>query len=294
MDFFPYDYPLFRPPSEADSLIVQATLGCSQNQCRFCGMYKTKRYRQRPLAELVAELEAIPPFYRPLIRRVFLADGDALSYDQPALLGLLDALIQCLPALQRVGAYASPRSLAGKSPAELERLRQKKLRILYFGLESGDDATLQLAAKGYDSATMLQLCQKAQQAGLKLSVTAILGLAGRARSREHAQATAAWISQLSPAYFSLLTLFRRHNDAYFRSIEPLSHGDILTEALWLLDALQPRQTILRSNHVSNFLLLAGSYPKDRQRLIDETRAALLAARRQPWYHQVPDYREACY
>ncbi|MBN2645546.1 MAG: radical SAM protein [Desulfuromonadaceae bacterium] len=293
-DYFAYDHPVFRPPSEARSLILQPTIGCSQNQCRFCGMYKTKRFRQRPLTEVVADIDAIPLSHRGWVQRVFLGDGDGLSYDQANLEALLEVLIARFPNLNRVGAYASPRSLSGKSVDELQRLRERKLRILYFGLESGDADTLTLANKGYDPATMLQLCRNAQDAQMKLSVTAILGLAGKERSREHALATADWITQLSPAYFSLLTLFQRHNDAFFTRITPLSHGGILAEALLILEHLAPQRTILRSNHVSNFLNLAGSYPKDRQRLIDETRQLLELARRQPWFEQVPDYRESYY
>lgn len=290
--YFDYDEPLFRPPSEAQSLIFQVTLGCSQNRCTFCGMYKGKTFRIRPVAEIRAEIAAVPAHHRPHIQRVFLADGDALVYPQAGLLDILDALAAQFPALTRVGAYASPKSLTTKSVEELARLREKKLRILYFGLESGDDATLQAVRKGYAAATMLDLCRQAQAAGLKLSVTAILGLAGRERSFEHARATAAWVSELSPEYFSLLTLFHRHNDDFLRSITPLSRGGILEEAAELLRHLSPRKTILRSNHVSNFLQLAGGYPKDRRRLLAEVEAALAKARQFPdWYAEVPDYRE---
>jgi len=290
--YFDYDEPLFRPPSEANSLIFQITLGCSQNQCTFCGMYKSKAFRLRPVSEILTEIAAVPPQHRPHIQRVFLADGDALVYPQPGLEAILDALAAHFPGLTRVGAYASPKSLTTKTVEELARLREKKLRILYFGLESGDDPTLQAVRKGYTAATMLALCRQAQAAGMKLSVTAILGLAGRERSREHARATAAWVSELSPEYFSLLTLFHRHNDDFLRSITPLSRGGILEEAAEMLRHLSPRKTILRSNHVSNFLQLAGSYPKDRQRLLAEVEAAVAKARQYlDWYGEVPDYRE---
>ncbi len=142
---------------------------------------------------------------------------------------------------------------------------------------------------------MLELCQNAQQAGMKLSVTGILGLAGRARSVEHAAATADWINQLSPEYFSLLTMFKRHNDDYFEQIEPLTSGEIIEEALAIVRQLKPKKCILRSNHVSNILNLAGSYPKDRERLIQQTEAALAEARRHPdWCNQIPDYGEEYY
>lgn len=290
--YFDYDEPLFRPPSEARSLIFQITLGCSQNRCTFCGMYKNKTFRIRPVEEILAEIRSIPMHHRPHIQRVFLADGDALVYPQQGLLTLLDALAETFPSLQRIGAYASPASLTTKSENELRLLRQKKLRILYFGLESADPQTLNSVNKGYAAEQMLALCRKARDAGMKLSVTAILGLAGQERSLEHARATARWVSELSPEYFSLLTLFVRHNDDFLRTITPLSRGGILEEAAELLRHLAPQKTILRSNHVSNFLNLSGSYPKDRQRLIDEVDAAIGRAKERPgWYAEVPDYRE---
>ena len=209
--YFDYEEPVFRPPSEAGSLILQATIGCSQNGCGFCGMYKMKRFRIRPVEDLLAEMKTVPAHHREHIQRVFLADGDALVYPQNGLTAILDALAETFPNLTRVGIYASPNSLTTKSVEELQVLREKKLRILYFGLESGDAETLKLARKGFLPGEMLSLCRKAQEADLKLSVTAILGLAGQERSREHAEATAEWINALSPEYFSLLTMFRRHN-----------------------------------------------------------------------------------
>ncbi len=293
--YFDYEEPVFRPPSEANSLILQATIGCSQNSCGFCGMYKMKRFRVRPIEELRADIEAVPLHHRDYVQRVFLADGDALVYPQQGLTEILDALADAFPKLTRVGIYASPNSLSAKSVEDLSVLRQKKLRILYFGLESGDAETLQLARKGFAPDEMLAQCRKAQHAGMKLSVTAILGLAGRDRTREHAVATAQWINDLSPEYFSLLTMFRRHNDAYFQSIRPLSNGEVIEEALTIVRHLNPSRTILRSNHVSNILNLAGSYPKDRERIIAQAEAALEAARReQGWFDTVPDYREAYY
>jgi len=292
MWYFDYVEPLFRPPSEAGSLIFQITVGCSQNHCTFCGMYKSKSFRVRPVPEIAAEMDAVPVHHRPHIRRVFLADGDALVYPQDRLLAILDALTERFPNLNRVGSYASPASLGPKSVADLEALRERKLGILYFGLESGDDPTLEAVRKGFSAARMLELCRRPQQAGIKLSVTAILGLAGKERSREHARATAAWVTKLSPEFFSLLTLFHRHNDDFLRSITPLSRGEILEEIRELLINLAPRKTILRSNHVSNFLELAGTYPKDRQRLIGQVEAALAEARRHPaWFQGIPDYRE---
>jgi len=292
MYYFSYEEPVFRPPSEARSLILQITIGCSQNQCRFCGMYKMKQFRLRPVADIAAEIEIIPESHRMQYQRIFLADGDALAYPQAGLVEILDLLQLKFINLNRVGIYASPKSLTMKSVEDLEQLKFRKLRILYLGLESGDAPTLELTNKGYSPEQILELCQNAKRAGIKLSITAILGLAGQQRSHEHAKATANWISQLSPQYFSLLTMFRRHNDAYFELIEPLTNGEIIEEALLIVQHLHPHKTILRSNHVSNILNLAGSYPKDRERIIIETEAALVAARsHSDWFNQVPDYGE---
>lgn len=290
--YFDYDEPVFRPPSEARSLIFQITVGCSQNTCGFCGMYKMKHFRVRPPADIFAEIDRIPPHHRAHVERVFLGDGDGLVYPQHDLLAVLERLQATLPNLTRVAAYASPNSLTTKTTDELVELRNNKLKILYFGLESGDPETLELAQKGFHPEEMLALCQKAQKAGLKLSVTAILGLAGRARTKQHAAGTADWINALSPRYFSLLTMFRRHNDAYFDKIAPLSNGEVLEEALAIVRRLQPEGTILRSNHVSNILNLAGRYPKDRRAIIAQAEAALQMGRTSPaWFEKVPDYAE---
>ncbi|MCK4503234.1 MAG: radical SAM protein [Desulfuromonadales bacterium] len=295
MHYFNYEEPVFRPPSEARSLILQITIGCSQNHCRFCGMYKMKQFRVRSVADIAAEIEAVPEPHRHHYQRIFLADGDALVYPQTELIEILDLLNEKFPRLTRIGMYASPNSLTTKSVAELAQLKARKLRILYLGLESGDPQTLELAAKGFSPEQILELCRNAQAAGIKLSITAILGLAGRKRSREHAIATAAWINKLSPEYFSLLTMFKRHNDSYFEEIEPLTNGEIIAEALLIVERLRPHKTILRSNHVSNVLNLAGSYPKDREKMIAQTQAALVEASKHPdWFNQVPDYGESYY
>lgn len=295
MYYFDYVEPVFRPPSEARSLILQITVGCSQNQCVFCGMYKMKHFRVRPVNEIAVELRRIPEFQRHQIKRVFLADGDALVYPQEGLVRILDLINEACPQVTRIGVYASPKSLTTKSKLDLETLKAKKLSMLYFGLESGDPETLMKTEKGFHPEQMLMLCQSAQSAGMKLSITAILGLAGQERSLEHALATADWINHLSPVYFSLLTMFRRHNDRYFDLIQPLTNGLIIEEALRVVEHLHPDKTILRSNHVSNILNLAGSYPKDREKLVIQAQAALERARQHPeWFSQVPDYGEDYY
>jgi hypothetical protein len=258
-------------------------------------MYKGKRFRIRPVEEIIEEITGIPAIYRPRIDRVFLADGDALVYPFAGLVEILDALAATFPNLTRVGAYASPASLTTKSPEELTVLRGKRLRILFFGLESGEDETLLSINKGFSAEAMAQQAMKARAAGMKLSVTAILGLAGRQRSLSHARATAAWVNRVNPEYFSLLTLFHRHNDDFVRTLEQCTRRELLLEAREMLTHLHPSRTILRSNHVSNFLNLAGSYPKDRERLIADVDAAIEAAKLRPGFlDSVPAYTEEYY
>ena len=290
-----YVEPLFRPPSEARSLIFQITVGCSQNTCTFCGMYKGKRFRLRTVQEIINEIEGIPLIYKPKIDRVFLADGDALVYPFDGLLEILNALSEAFPRLTRVGSYASPNSLTTKSAEQLALLREKRLRILYFGLESGDDETLLLIKKGFTSDEMAKQSIKAREAGMKLSVTAILGLAGVGRSLEHARATAAWVNRVNPEYFSLLTLFQRHNEDFVRTLHQCSRRELMLEAREMLLHLNPTRTILRSNHVSNFLNLDGSYPKDRERLIRDVDIAMERAALYPGFlDDVPEYSEEYY
>ena len=167
--------------------------------------------------------------------------------------------------------------------------------MLYFGLESGDDETLLQINKGFTAEVMAQQGLKARAAGMKLSVTAILGLAGKSRSLEHATATAAWINRVNPEYFSLLTLFHRHNEDFVRALEQCTRRELMLEARELLRHLHPAFTILRSNHVSNFLNLAGSYPKDRERLIADVDLALARAAHYPGFlDEVPEYAEEYY
>ena len=290
-----YVEPLFRPPSEARSLIFQITIGCSQNQCRFCGMYKDKKFHMRPLKDILDEISGIPAGYRPSVDRVFLADGDALVYPYDDLCTILDALAATFPSLTRVSSYASPNSLTTKNAEQLIELRARQLKILYFGLESGDDHTLLNINKGFESGEMAELALMARGAGIKLSVTAILGLAGSRRSLQHARATSEWVNRVNPEYFSLLTMFHRHNDEFIRTLQQCTRRELMLETREMLQYLHPAKTILRSNHVSNFLNLAGSYPKDRERLIADVDSALKqAAAREGFLDEVPSYQEEYY
>ncbi len=290
-----YKEPVFRPPSEQHSLIIQITYGCSQNRCLFCGMYKNKSFKIRSVKKILSELRSIPVKKRSQIKRIFLADGDALIYPMEGLLYLLQSFQQLFPQLRRIGIYASPNSLKGKTSEELLKLKKHKINTLYFGLESGDEATLKNIQKGFNPIQMLHYCQKAQQVGLKLSVTAILGLAGQDRGMCHAQETSKWINLLSPRFFSLLTLIPRGNKEYLRMISLMTNGQLLEEALTIAETLAPTNTILRSNHVSNILHLSGTYPKDRKKIIKQAANALATAKSHPqWYNSLPESRGDMY
>jgi radical SAM superfamily enzyme len=258
-------------------------------------MYKKKQFHVRPVSEVIEEILRIPENYRPQITRVFLADGDALVYPLDGLIEILETLSATFPFLTRVGSYASPNSLTTKNREQLVLLREKKLRILYFGLESADDETLLNIKKGFTSDEMAEHALNVRAAGMKLSVTAILGLAGRKRSLLHAQATAAWVSRVNPEYFSLLTLFHRHNEDFVRGLDQCTRRQLMLEARELLLNLNPSRTILRSNHVSNFLNLAGNYPKDRDRLVGDVDRAMEQASLYPGFlDAVPEYSEEYY
>ena len=275
---FTYEGPLYRPPSEASSLILQATIGCSHNRCRFCYMYKDKQFRAKPWADLRREID-LAAAALPGVRRVFLADGDALALSADRLATILDYLGEAFPALQRVTAYASPGNLLDKTVADLERLRERKLTILYYGVESGDAEVLARIGKGADPEMMAEGCRRAAAAGLKLSVTVILGLAGRRGSERHARETAALLGRIGPRYLSALTLMLGpHAAEYARGMgEGFSFNapaDDLRELRLLVESLEVDRCIFRTNHASNRLSLAGTLRKDRERLLAEIDGAI--------------------
>lgn len=275
-----YEGTLYRPPSEADSLILQATIGCSYNECSFCGMYREKRFRVRPLAELEAEIESVRAAIGPTsVRRVFLADGDALVAKASFLSTLLTRLRAAFPELQRVSCYASPQALAVRSEAEMRALREQGLTLYYLGVESGDDEVLARLVKGVDAAGMVRVAAKASAAGVKLSTMILLGAGGRARSLEHAAASARVINRIQPRYVSTLVvtpalgtpLMEERARGEFEELEPL---ELARELRAFLAGLELRGALFRSNHASNYLALAGSLPKDQAQLVANLDALL--------------------
>lgn len=266
-----YEGALYRPPSEADSLILQATIGCSWNRCTFCAMYRDKRFRVRKLEELEAEIAAVDRDFGPP-QKVFLADGDALVAKASFLEALLDRLRSTWPGLRRVSCYASPQALQIRSIEEMVRLRDRGLTLYYLGIESGHDAVLARLDKGVTAAEMTDAALKAQAAGVKLSTMILLGAGGRALSREHAQASATVVNAIQPRFVSTLVmtpvagtpLAEQDARGEFEHLSPL---ELAAELRAFLAALDCRGTIFRSNHASNWLALAGTLPKDQAALL---------------------------
>ena len=275
-----YDMPLWRPPSEANSLILQATLGCSFNRCSFCSMYRVKEFAVRPLKQIQAEIQAMARAY-PGVRRVFLADGDALAAPTEHLSEILHSLHTAFPRLERVSSYALPANLLKKSVAELTQLREVGLTLLYYGIETGSVDLLKRITKGATPAAMITGLTKAKQAGLRVSATIILGLGGQTYWREHIDATAELVNQVELDYLSTLQLMidpsiREEFHRKFR--EPFQTQDdraLLVEQIRLIERLDPpAPLVFRSNHASNALALAGVLPRDREALLTQLQLAL--------------------
>lgn len=276
-----FDTPLWRPPSEGQNLIVQVTLGCSFNACTFCSMYKDKPYRARALDEVFADIDAAAADW-PDATRVFLADGDALTLPVDTLVQILDKLAATFADLQRVTCYATPINLNKKSVEDLVLLREKRLTLVYMGLESGAGDVLKRVRKG-SAGAMESALARAAQAGIKVSATVILGLGGKAHWREHIEQTAALLNRQPPKFLSTLQL-GLDPDVEAQFFEAFASGGddfqwqddngVLDELDLLLQNLNPpKPVIFRSNHASNCLALAGVLPKDNARLIADVRAA---------------------
>ncbi len=274
-----YSEPVIRPPSEADSLILQATIGCSHNRCAFCVTYQNKRFRARPRDELAAEIDWAG-LEMPEIRKVFLGDGDALALSTGRLLKILARLYDRLPALRRVSAYASPHNFRNKSADDLQRLRQAGLQLIYVGLESGDDEVLERIDKGVTADEMAALLAKPTAAGIKLFVTTVLGLGGPRLTTRHADNTASLLDRIHPRFASALTLTLLPRDPSFEEIfgdsswRLLTADEFLVECRRLIAGIESRGLIFYANHASNYVQLQGTLPKDKTRLLSAIDAAL--------------------
>ncbi len=274
-----YDFPLFRPPSEARSLIFQVTLGCSWNRCRFCASYRTKEFRVRPFEEVerdVVEMSACTPD----ARKIFLADGDPMAAPTDYLVRVLDLMNRRFPSLERISTYAGPTNLVAKTPEELGRLRERKLDLLYLGIETGNDELLTRVGKGATAGQIVDGGRKALQAGLRVSAFIILGLGGVEGSAAHAKDSARVVNDIDPQFLATLTLIplpdaRTYEERImghgFRLIDPVQS---LQELRWFVEDLELSGCKFGTEHASNYLPITGmTLPRDKDeilRRIDKT------------------------
>jgi radical SAM superfamily enzyme YgiQ (UPF0313 family) len=274
-----YEGTIIRPPSEANSILLQVTVGCSRNSCTFCGTYAGERFRIKPDAVVMEDIGFAAAHCRRQ-RRVFLCDGDALIVPQARLLRILEAIRSQLPWVTRVGAYANAKSLSRKSIDELRELRRLGLGIVYMGLETGDDETLRRIHKGADSAELIAMGRKAREAGFKLSVTVLLGIAGRDRSQLHARETGRVLTAMGPDYVGALSLMLIPGTPLY---EDWRRGDfilinpeeMLAELRTMLAETNLNPGLFHANHASNYLPIKARLPKDKAatlRLIDRAMA----------------------
>ncbi len=267
-----YEGNIIRPPSEANSILLQVTVGCSRNKCTFCGSYQGERFKIKPEAIISEDIEfAAQNCQRQ--RRLFLCDGDALIVPQKRLMHWLQSIQSKLPWVTRVGAYANAKSLAMKSMDELRALRDSGLGILYMGLETGDDVTLKAINKGASAQTLIEMGRKAKAAGFKLSVTVLLGIAGRERSHIHAQATGKVLSDMDPDYIGALSLMLipgtpLYNDYQAGKFPLLDAREMLTELRTLFAHTHLTRGLFHANHASNYLPIKARLPKDRSAVLN--------------------------
>ncbi len=267
-----YEGDIIRPPSEGDSILLQVTVGCSHNKCSFCGAHKGRRFAIKR-DETILEDIAFAAQYCKRQRRVFLCDGDALIIPQTRLVDILSEIRTQLPWVTRVGTYANAKSLRMKTPEQLEELRGQGLGIVYMGLESGDDATLEGVRKGMSCASIIEEGRKARQAGIKLSVTVILGLAGPERSEVHAALTGQALSAIDPEYVGALTLMLIPGTPLHRDWEAgrfvlPGATEMLLELRTMVDHTRLSHGIFLANHASNYLPIRARFPRDRESTIE--------------------------
>ena len=274
-----YEGKIYRPPSEADSYILQATIGCSWNHCTYCDMYREKAFRVRDLEETLADIRTAGESFGGNVRKVFVADGDALVLDLAHWEAILPACRDAFPRLKRVSAYATAMNINQKSPEELKRLRALGLSLLYMGPETGDDATFKRIAKGSNFDEHVEASRRAHDAGMKVSAIFLLGAGGAERSVQHAKASARLITEMDPEFVSALTLTIipgtpiAKMQAQGKFTLP-SVTRMLEELRAMVAGASPSDAVFRTNHASNYLPLAGRLPHDRERIVEALDKAL--------------------
>ena len=284
-----YHGSVYRPPSEARSLIVQVTYGCSHNTCAFCSMYKEKRFAIRPLEEVLEDFRMARQVYRH-VEKVFLADGDALVRKAEELYTILDTVRELFPECRQITCYASPSSIRIRTEEELNTLREKGLSMVYMGLESGSNEVLKLMRKGHTAEQIVAMGQKIRSCGIALSVTAITGLGGPELLERHAVETAKAFNAMNPEYIGMLTLMVEEGTPLYDWVHEgtfklLTQEQVLEETRLLVEHLDTPGSVFRMNHASNYLVLKGTLNEDREEMIaqiDYAREHLDRLRKESW------------
>ncbi|NLK43200.1 MAG: B12-binding domain-containing radical SAM protein [Tissierellia bacterium] len=266
-----YEGSLYRPPSEAYSLIVQATIGCSHNKCTFCSMYKDKKFRIRDTEEIIEDFKIGRERYR-YVKRIFIADGDALAIKTTELKKILTFIKENFPECERVGIYGSPKAILSKSLDELKDLYSLGLGIVYLGVESGSENILKMINKGVSRDEMVEAGKRIVESGIKLSITLISGIGGKEYTLEHAKESAKIINEINPHYVGLLTLIVEEGTSLYEDIQTgkfqlLSPKEILLETREMVLDLEVDKCIFRSNHASNYISLRGTLPQEKDLIL---------------------------
>lgn len=277
MFFDDYDTPVFRPPSEAESFILRVTRGCAHNSCTYCNMYRGVKFEKLSDDQIMRQIAMAYSTDAEGVRRVFLADGDALVLPTERLLNILAVLKKYFPNLERVSSYAAPRDILAKSVEELTELRQAGLALLYYGMESGDAQTLKDIRKGVNDKQSIEAGKRVIAAGMKLSIMIILGIAGKEGSTRHALATAHAINEIKPTMLSALSLMLYRGSELKEQFErgefhPLTPAQLMEELKLIMehvDLPESEHMIFRSNHVSNYIRLAATLPRDKEQLLED-------------------------
>ena len=270
-----YDGPLYRPPSEARSLIFQVTLGCSFNECSFCDMYRSKQYSEKSWDEVKLEIDLMAK-QLPDTEKIFLADGDALNLDAEYMIKILNYLYEKFPNLERISCYAMPMNILKKTPEELKKMYDAGLNMLYLGIESGSDIVLKKVTKGAISKTIINSVNKAKDAGYIMSCMIILGLGGRTYSKEHIKGTAEVINACSPNYVGALTLYLENGikqeflEKFGEPFIQINDEEALEELYDLINQIKTKDEIIfRANHGSNAYTIKGTFPQNKQEMLDK-------------------------
>lgn len=270
-----YEGAVYRPPSEASSLIIQMTIGCARNTCRFCNMYKAKQFRIRPMEDVIEDLHMARRYYKDyLITRLFLADGDAIICKTEDLLYVMREAKKIFPENERITMYGAPKDILLKSHEELVMLREAGLEMVYVGIESGDDEVLKLVEKGATHAEIVEAGKKLKAAGIKVSVTIISGLGGREHLENHAINSAKIISEIKPDYVGFLTLILESGAPMYEDLregkfEYLTPSEVFKELRLFIKNVDSEGTIFRANHASNYISLGGTFNKDKEKLLEQ-------------------------